>query len=287
MFEHHPELVRQAEYLITEGGVNLVLPGGQTLYEIDVAEKAPFWIRMTATGRGGHGSSPIADSAPDRLVKAMNRVIAWETPIRVLPFVEEGFRNIAPLQPEPRATQFLDIRKALNDRAFAKAIMEDEDFSYLLHNTISLTVLKGSEQTNVIPDTASCEFDIRLLPGEDPAEFLAQLRKVVADEQIQLEPINHFRKPNSSPTSTMLYHLFVDAIREHNPRGVITPAMGGGYTECQMYRELGIQCYGFVPVEITTELDDTQHAINERIPVEEIRRGIKMYYEVVARAALQ
>ncbi len=254
LIEHHPEQVRQAEYLITEGGANLLLPGSQTLYEIDVAEKAPFWIRMTATGRGGHGSSPIADSAPDRLVKAMNRVIAWEPPIRVLPFVEENFRSIAPQQKEPRATQFRDIRKALTDRAFAKAIMEDEDFNYLLHDTISLTVMKGSEQTNVIPDTASCEFDIRLLPGEDPAVFLAQLRKVVADEQIQLEPISRYRKPNSSPTNTMLYRLFEEAIREHNPQALIAPALGGGYTECQMYRELGINCYGFVPVEITTEV---------------------------------
>ena len=287
MIANHPEVVRQAEYLITEGGSNLINPSGKTLYEIGVAEKAPFWVRMTATGRGGHGSIPIADSARDRLVKAMNRVIAWETPIRVLPSVEEYFRNIAPLQKEPRATQFRDIRKALADRAFAKAITEDEDFNYMLRDTISLTVLKGSQQTNVIPDTASCEFDIRLLPGEDPDQFIAQLRTVVADDQIQLEPINRFRKPNSSPTDTMLYRLFEQVVHEHNPQALIAPALGSGYTESQMYRELGINCYGFVPIEITPEVEDTEHAANERIPVEQIRRGLRMYYEVVARAGNQ
>ena len=65
IIENHPELLRQAEYLITEGGANLIYPNGKTLYEIGVAEKAPFWIRMTATARGGHGSIPIADSAPN------------------------------------------------------------------------------------------------------------------------------------------------------------------------------------------------------------------------------
>ncbi|MBI1983731.1 MAG: M20/M25/M40 family metallo-hydrolase, partial [Acidobacteria bacterium] len=71
ILEHYPELVRDAEYLITEGGANLVYPGRGTIYGIGVGEKAPFWIRMTATGPGGHGSMPIADSAAHRLARAM------------------------------------------------------------------------------------------------------------------------------------------------------------------------------------------------------------------------
>jgi acetylornithine deacetylase/succinyl-diaminopimelate desuccinylase-like protein len=282
---HHSELVRNAEYLITEGGSNLVDERGRTLYEIGVAEKAPFWIRMTAVGQGGHGSTPIAASAPNRLVKAMNRVIDWQTPFRVLPSVAEYFLNIAPLQDEPRATQFQDVSKALADPGFVKDITADEDFNYMLRDTISLTVLKGSQQTNVIPDAASCEFDIRLLPGEDPQVFLAALQKVVADDQIRLEPINKFRKPNSSPTDTMLYRLFVQVIHEHDPQALVAPALGSGYTESQMFRELGIKSYGFVPVVVTSEVEDTQHAANERIPVEQVRRSLGMYYEVVAKAA--
>ncbi|PYV27022.1 MAG: peptidase M20, partial [Acidobacteria bacterium] len=163
ILENHPELVRQAEYLITEGGSNLIRPGGRTVYGIGVAEKAPYWIRMTATGRGGHGSIPIADSAPTRLVKAMDRVVSWETPIHLLPSVEEFFRQIAPLEKETRASEFRNIRTAPQDPAFARALTRDENFNYLLRDTISLTVLKGGQQTNVIPDTAYCEWDVRLL----------------------------------------------------------------------------------------------------------------------------
>ena len=148
-------------------------------------------------------------------------------------------------------------------------------------------MLKGSQQTNVIPDTASCEFDIRLLPGEDPDAFLAQLRKVVADDRIKLEPISSFRMPNSSPTDTMLYRLIEQVIREHNPQALVAPALGSGYTESQMFRRLGINCYGFIPVEVSPEVEETEHAANERVPVEQIRRGVKVLYEVVARAANQ
>lgn len=287
ILEHHPELVRDAEYLITEGGSNLIYPGRGTVYGIGVAEKAPYWIRMTATGRGGHGSVPITDSAPNRLARAMKRVVDWQTPIRVLPAVEHFFRQIARLEKAPRASQFRNIRKALRDPSFASLLSRDERYSYLLRNTVSLTVLKGSQQTNVIPDTASCDLDVRLLPGEDPQTFLAQLRTLVADDRIEFEAINRFRAPNSSSTDTALYRIIEHAVLQYNPQAVVAPGLNSGYTESQMYRPLGIICYGFIPIELTRELDATQHAANERVPVEQIRRAVKIFYEVVARVVSQ
>jgi len=285
MIENHPELMRRAEYLITEGGANLFYPGQGTIYGIGVGEKAPFWIRLMARGRGGHGSIPIANSATHRLARAMQRVVDWQTPIRLLPSVEQYFHQIARLQREPRASQFRNIRNALRNPSFAKALTQDEDYNYLLRDTVSLTVLKGSEQTNVIPDTAYCELDVRLLPGQGPKNFLEQLRAVVADDQIQVEPLSHFRTPSASSTDTALYRIIEQVGHQYNPQALVVPTLNSGYTESQMYRPLGIIRYGFAPIEITPELDATQHAANERVPVEQIRRGVKTLYEVVARAA--
>jgi acetylornithine deacetylase/succinyl-diaminopimelate desuccinylase-like protein len=287
ILEHHPELVRDAEYLITEGGSNLVFPGRGTVYGIGVGEKAPFWIRMTARGRGGHGSMPIAGSAAHRLARAMQRVVDWQPPVRLLPVVEEYFRGMASLEDEPRASQFRNLRSSLRDPTFAGALLDDEDFAYMLHDTISLTVLKGSEQTNVIPDTAYCELDVRLLPGQGPNHFLSKLRAVVGDEGIQLEPISRYRVPNFSSTDTGLYHTIERTVRKHSPGALVVPSLNSGYTESQMYRPLGINCYGFAPFAIPPELDATQHAANERVPTELFRRGVKMLYEIVARAATE
>lgn len=284
MLKNHPELLRGAEYLITEGGGGLIYPNRGTIYDIGVGEKAPFWIRLTATGRGGHGSVPIADAATHRLARALQRVVDWQTPIRLLPSVEQYFHEVARLEKEPRASQFRHIREALHDPSFVRALAQDEDYNYLLRDTLSLTVLKGSEQTNVIPDTAYGELDVRLLPGQDPKAFLEQLRAVVADDQIRVEPLSPFRTPNASSTDTALYRIIEQVVHKYNPQALVTPTLNSGYTESQMYRPLGISCYGFAPLEITPELDATQHAANERVPVEQIRRGLKMLYEVVARA---
>ncbi len=283
MIDNHPELLRDAEYMLAEGGGNRLLPNGDAIYGIGVAEKLPFWLRLVARGRGGHGSMPIADSAPNRLVRAMTRVVNWQTPIRLLPSVEQFFHEIARREPEPRASQFRNIRKALQDPAFARSLIDNKEYGYMLRDTVSLTRLEGSSQTNVIPSTATAELDVRLLPGSDPQKFLEELRKVVADEHISIEPLSPVRKPNSSPADTTLFRVIRQAAIERNPRTIVVPALNGGYTESQMYRELGIHCYGFEPVEYTPEIESSQHAANERIPVEEVRRGVKLLYEIVAR----
>ncbi len=285
VIEQHPELVRGAEYMITEGGSNLVHPGGRTVDGVGFAEKAPFWLRLTAIGRGGHGSIPITDSAPNALIRALNRVINWEPPIRLLPAVEIYFHEIAALEKEPHASAFLNIRESLKNPAFAKELTEDEDLNYLLRDTVSLTMLQGSQQTNVIPALAVANLDVRLLPGEDPAAFLAEMKSVIADDRIRIEPIGTFRPPNASSTDTTLYHIIEQTIRRFNRQTLVAPILNGGYTECQMYRALGISCYGWSPVEVTSEVEASEHAANERVPVDQIRRGVRTFYEVVARAA--
>jgi acetylornithine deacetylase/succinyl-diaminopimelate desuccinylase-like protein len=281
--KNHSDLLRGAEYLITEGGANLITPDHGTIYGIDVAEKAPYWVQLTAHGRGGHGSIPLPDSAPNRLVEALNRVIHWQTPVRLLPSVEEYFHQIAAVEPEPLASELRNVRQSLKNPDFVKQLSAAADFNYQIRDTVSLTMLKGSEQTNVIPATASAQLDVRLLPGDDPAVFAQELKKVIDNPNIDVAPVIQFRPPNSSSTHTKLYQSFVTVIHEYNPKALVVPLMDSGYTESQMYRPLGIDCYGFVPIEVTPELEATEHAPNERVPVDQIRRGIKMLYEVVTR----
>jgi acetylornithine deacetylase/succinyl-diaminopimelate desuccinylase-like protein len=287
MLANHPETVRAAEFLITEGGSNLIVRGRGTIYGVGVGEKAPLWLRLTVSGRGGHGSIPIPDSATNRLVKALARMVDWQPPLRLLPSVEQYFRTIARLEPERRAAQFRNIRKALQDPAFARSISGDENYNFLLRDTVSLTVLQGGSQTNVIPDTAYAELDVRLLPGEDPKVFLAELRTVLADDSIRITSAGTFKPPNSSSTDTSLYRLIEQVVHQYNPQAIVAPALGSGYTESELYRQLGITCYGFNTLEVTPEVDATEHAANERVPVEQLRRGVKILYEVVARAANQ
>ena len=120
-----------------------------------------------------------------------------------------------------------------------------------------------------------------------PDAFLGQLRSVLADDSLRIESVNRFKPPNSSSTDTSLYRLIEQVVHQYNPQAIVAPALEGGYTESQMYRPLGITCYGFNTLEVTPEVAATEHAANERVPVEQLRRGLKILYELVARAANQ
>jgi acetylornithine deacetylase/succinyl-diaminopimelate desuccinylase-like protein len=281
MIANKAHLFKDAEYLLTEGGDNLLEGGSVKIVGVDVAEKAPFWLRLTATGLPGHGSRPVADSASNRLIRAMNRILDWETPVKLLPAVVQFFKDVAPLQPEPWRSQFANVRESLKDPAFAKSLSSQREYNFLLRNTISITMLSGSKQTNVIPNTATCNLDVRLLAGESPEDFLKALTAVIADPSIKIENVNRFKPPNSSPINTELFSLIARKTKEKHPGAVITTKMLSGYTESQLYRQLGITAYGWAPIYTTAEEDEGVHGNNERISVKNVREGTREFYEVV------
>jgi len=281
MIANKADLFKNAEYVLTEGGDNLLEGNTVKLVGVDVAEKAPFWLKLTATGLPGHGSRPVADSATNRLIRAMNRILDWETPVKLLPAVEQFFKDIAPLQQEPLRAQFQNIRESLKNPDFAKALSSQREFGFLLRNTISITMLSGSKQTNVIPNAATCNLDVRLLPGESPDDFLNALRTVIADPSIKIESVNRFKQPNSSPIDKELFSLIARKTKEKHPGAVVTTKMLSGYTESQLYRQLGIVAYGWAPIYTTPEEDEGVHGNNERITVKNVREGTREFYEVV------
>ena len=157
--------------------------------DVDVAEKSPFWLTLTAHGTPGHASVPLPDSAPNRLVRALYRVINYQTELKVLPVVEEHFKALAPTEPADLAAKFADIRSgAATTKRFTQRMSADPQYAYLLRNTISLTRLEGSQQTNVIPGEATAHLDVRLLPGEDSQAFLALIKQIVNDSNVTVEP---------------------------------------------------------------------------------------------------
>lgn len=277
------DLFKDAEYLLTEGGENQREGNAVRYVGVDVAEKAPFWLQLSASGTPGHGSRPIQDSATNRLVRAMNRVISWQTPIKLLPAVEKFFRDVAPLHPEPLRSQFANISTSLKDPGFARFMSEEREYNFLVRNTISLTMLTGSKQTNVIPTVATCNLDVRLLPGEKTEDFLAALKDVIADPSIKIENVNTFKTPNSSPVETELFSVISQVTKANHPEAIVTTKMLSGYTESQLYRQLGIIAYGWAPFYTTPEENAGVHGNNERISVKNVREGTKEFFEVVTR----
>ena len=219
-------------------------------------------------------------------MRALNRIIAYRTPMRVLPVVDEFLRDMAPQEPAERAAEYRNIHKAIEDPKFQEEVEKDESLNFLLRDTISLTMMGGSEQTNVIPPEAWANLDVRILPGGDPKALLEAVRKVVNDPNVSVEPINgEFRVANYSGTDNALYAAIKEVSGKYFPGTPVVPHITSGYTENQRYRPLGIASYGFNPYTATEEEGSTEHGNDERIRVEEVRRGPQVLFDVVAAVA--
>jgi len=279
-------LLGNAEFGINEGGENLLENGKLRYIGVDVGEKTPFWLHVVAHGRTGHGSRPIPDSAPNQLVHALDRILAYRTPLKLLPIVEEFLHDMAPYESPERAKQFRNIRQAIEDRKFQEDVEQDESLNFLLRNTVSLTMLAGSEQTNVIPPEAGANLDVRLLPGEDAQQFLETIRRIVNNPDVTIEPQQReFRVANYSPANTALYDAIRRVSGQYFPGSLVVPRLTSGYTENQRYRPLGIEAYGFTPYTATDAEGSTEHGNDERVRVEEVRRAPKILYDVVMALA--
>ncbi|MEM7352368.1 MAG: M20/M25/M40 family metallo-hydrolase, partial [Acidobacteriota bacterium] len=81
LLEAHPELFAGVAGVLNEGGSNRVLNDRVIWWGIEVTQKRPLWLTVTATGRGGHASGLRPRSATHRLVEALARLV--ERPLQL------------------------------------------------------------------------------------------------------------------------------------------------------------------------------------------------------------
>lgn len=279
---HHFEAIRDAEFVLNEGGDIAVSSDGRVLYYgIGTTEKSPFWIDVVARGQPGHGSVPREGSAPNRLVRALERIRTWAPPVTLVPVVERYFRDLAPIADPSLRRAYAEIDRSVRDPVTLGRLTGNAYHNALLRNTISITVLEGSSRTNVIPPEARAELDVRLLPGEDPQAFLAELRRVVADDSVELRPQGIGWPATVSPTDTRLFRALETVAKRHHPGAIVTTPMLAGFTDCHFFREQGIACYGVDPFKLTDAESRGVHGNDERISIENLAFGSRFIFEVL------
>ncbi len=152
----------------------------------------------------------------------------------------------------------------------------------LVRDTLSVTVLDGSDRTNVMPAVATAHIDARILPGGSCESLQGKVRDAVADPRVDVTPILSF--PNRvSPTDNPLFRAIESAAANATPKGVVIPRVSSGFTDAHYFRELGIDAYGFVPRRLPPTETRGIHGKNERISVENLLLGVESYQDILER----
>jgi acetylornithine deacetylase/succinyl-diaminopimelate desuccinylase-like protein len=275
--DHESNVFADSGYLLNEGGGIRALTGNRKVYVVSVTEKTPLWLKLTASGPAGHASDPPAETAVTRLVRALDKLSEYKTPIRVIGPVNDYYHTMAELDHGPR--QLLDLAAGLKDPAYLKTFISDPGQNAHVRDTITPTVLSASQKTNVISETAYAEVDCRLLPGSDPKTVMNDIRKVIGDDAVKLDVILNF-PPISSPSRSPLMTA-IETLAKDRDQASVVPSMIIGFTDSHYFRQKKIVAYGFIPVEVQTAEAKGVHGINERIGVKELADGIQRMVQLL------
>lgn len=282
LIENRPEIFDNIGYLLNEGGYGTESDDG-TVFNVELAQKRPYWLRLTATDVPGHGSMPQPTSAPTRLIQALNRI--YESPFepRIIEPVQSMFEAIAGHAGPAWKDELLNINKAVKNPVFLQRLQADRpDLHALIRNTCSITMLTGSTKINVVPPVASAQLDCRILPDQDAQLFLNEIATRVNDEHIRIEEIMLFSAAQSN-ADTALFRLLADVTQRHYPGTKVIPAISAGFTDSHFFRDMGIESYGYLPVLIPKGQLVGVHGNNERIGIDTFERGVDMMIEIVAQ----
>lgn len=282
MVANHFDLVKDAGVVLSEfGAISTDEAGKVRYYGASATEKAPLWLKMTATGVPGHGSTPRPDTSVTRLIEALHRISKHQTALKVEPVVQKFFADTAQFAPTPALRSIMeDVTKALENPVFATEFTGDRWRNASVRNTISITMLEGSNKVNVIPPQVTAQLDVRLLPSEDPERFIAELKSVIADDSITLERTMSFA-PSASPMDSEFHRVLTAVAARHDPGAIITSQMLSGFTDCHFFREKDIPCYGFMPFRLSGKELGGVHGNDERLSEENMIRGTQMMLEIV------
>lgn len=283
LLEHFPKEV-EAEFALNEGGdAPLQDPHQPPLYAaVSTAEKTPAPVKLTARGTPGHGAFPSGNNAISRLALAVYRVSKWQPPVRLNATTREFFRQIAELNLGQESEFARTIATPETQNQVQSVIPR---YWAMSHTTISATIFNAGFRTNVIPAEATATLDIRLLPDEKADAFLGELRSVIDDPEIGIEPAAVTRPVSPiSATDTEMFRALAEGYRSVFPGISVLPQMVPGATDCAQLRVHGVQCYG-VAIPMMAADRAREHGVDERISVEAVRQYLQAMYKAIETVA--
>jgi acetylornithine deacetylase/succinyl-diaminopimelate desuccinylase-like protein len=269
-----------AAFALNEGGGGQARKGKKILNGVQAAEKVFQSFTLTATNRGGHSSQPRKDNAIYELSQALVRVSQYDFPVALNDVTRTYFTRMSQLESGEAAADFKAIAMPNPPAAVVKRLSNQPVYNSMLRTTCVATLLEGGHAENALPQTAKATVNCRMLPGHDPADVLATLKRVVASDQVTVQPIKPARPSPPSPLTPEVFKPIERLTQKMWPGVPVVPSMSTGATDAIPLRSNGIPVYGVSG--IFSDIDDVRtHGRDERIEIQSYYDGLEFLYQLV------
>lgn len=151
----------------------------------------------------------------------------------------------------------------------------------LFHTTMAPTMIKGSDQANILPTRVTCTVNCRLLPG-DTLESVQQHIQSVMPEGITVQLVKGTPASPLSPTGSFGYNVIRSLCEEDHPTVITTPSLMLGGTDARYFYGVCDHVYRFSAFYFENNWGDA-HSPREAIPVSVLDGGAKFFLRLIRR----
>jgi carboxypeptidase PM20D1 len=251
---------------------------------VGVAEKGFLTLEITATGKGGHSSTPPAETQIGRLARAIAALEANPFPEALNDASKGMLEALAPGMPFERKLVMSNLW--LTERLVRAALLKDPATAAMLRTTTAPTIVRGGAKDNVLPQEAMAKVNFRIAPGETVESVIAYVQRVIDDSLVSVKPSAGF-KVDPSPVSRVdgaAFRLVAESIRESlaNEPPLIVPYLVVGGTDSRYWSQAGApDVFRFSPVPFEKDALSRVHGTDERIAVAEYAKGIAFFVRLL------
>ena len=280
LVEQHADLVR-TQYAVTEVGGAVRGSTRGPVVEGYVADKGIMTVQITVRGVSGHTSIPYGvDNALVKAAQVVQRIADHRPRPRIL---DEWRTWVEHQQFTPELARLLVDPDRLGEALPALSPGLARQAHASTRTVFVPSVLRGADRINTIPGKVVVGVSVRVLPGDDHDDALAELRHLLRDLVDPADVSGVGIPPSRSPSETPLWSLLERIVAAHHPGGSLVPTLLPAQTDARYLRPAGTVTYGFALLSPSLTPDaywSRFHGADERIDVESLRLMIAGYREI-------
>jgi carboxypeptidase PM20D1 len=274
----------EAEYVLDEGmaiTLGIVPMMKKPVALIGSSEKGYISVKLTTEMAGGHSSTPEKESALILLNKAVYKLVNNQMKARISAPVYEFIRYLGPEMPFYARAIFA------NTWIFKGVLLSiyqgSASGNALVRTTTAPTIIRAGIMDNVIPTGAEAVLNFRILSGETSDDVLRHIRTVVNDSRVKAVPLTEsISEPTPvSPADVPGFAYIRTAMKQVYNEAVIAPTVMLASSDSKHFVGISGNIYRFSPVLLNHEDMARIHGLNERNSIENFKRGIGFYYQLI------
>lgn len=279
LLDRHAELFADVGAVLAEGGNNRVFDGRTQWWGVEVAQKRPLWLEVTASGRSGHGSKLDLHTAPNKLIRALGRMLELPRQYRITAEARTYFESIERLSGDDGSDWLKRLETAIGAGRGERLLRPGQHNLFL--DTMQVTLLESGRQINAIPARARALIDVRALPDTDLDELLSRIRTALGRE-VNVRVVLDAPRVEASPTDNPTYLCLERSLGRIAP---VVPMLISGVTDGRYFRQRGIPTYGVSPFAIGAGDAQGIHGVDERLSRDVFERGVETMSELLRECA--